>query len=889
MKNICKNNYILSFILGALAYYMFLSYSQMAGGKYILLDGDTLDGVIPSFMTFYDNLIKGKSVSYTWASELGINSYIGLSGMMIFNISMPFYLIFHNFDYSIITVVILIIKAGLTSCFFYLYMDKVWNIKGIRTVIFSVCYAMCAFWVVYVPAILQFADAIYMLPLILFLVSKFADNGKFRMMSGAYLYIFLNFYYSAYIVGFFSLFYLILYMIFINNYSLKTIIKKLLIFGLVIVFTAGLLGVILYPTAYFIMTKYAEDATAMVEMHKLNILDIYNQLFVGQVCGYYTVYPYIYCGLPTLILFPLYFFNKRIKSDEKIVFTTLIVIMFISCLLKPLYLFWHLFDAPDGDPYRFSFIISFLLCVVACKQSEYITDIKKKILFLLIFINIGIYVVCKFIQPLYQMEYLSYPKNTWKYLIINASFLIGYFVWLSLYEKYNNSENNKKGMEMLLVMIVIAETVVNGYSGYYKNPGLYPHNNTDTYKLWNDTVNDALEYINEDKDGFYRISSEGDYITNAPLYFNYNGISSFTNMENYEVRKALEYLGLMTSPRDIFCNGLTDFTRMLLAVRYNIENVGFGYHRDYVMDFDQHAQVEKNNTALSLGFIVDEDIIDFSFLDRNQFENINSLAKCISGDEYVLYDKITEGIDVRDAGIVIMQDEEGNFAFGLDPENEEEYGFLFFTVPYDQRDAYVQFDYGYSVFDNKAPIICDGMTGVFNKYERVTGSFIKQMIRLDDGFEIALFMMDGMYTLFETPKEYNFYYYNKDEFYNLYDSLKDNQMTVTDYDNGYVKGNINIFEDNKVLFTSIPYDEGWEIRANGVKIEPVKLINDAFIGLQLPKGYYDLEFKYHVPGLKTGAIISSISLMLLMILFVINPNFKPELRKRNKENEFKDE
>ncbi len=817
IKKILSNYYFLAFFLGALAYYMFLSYSQMAGGKYILPDGDTLDGVIPSYMTFYDNLLNGKSIAYSWTTDLGINSYINLAGMMVFNVAMPFYLIFHNFDYAWVTVVILIVKAGLTSWSFYLYMDKIWNVKGIRNLIFSVCYSMCAFWVVYVPAILHFADAIYMLPFILYLVSRYADGGKFRLLCISYLYIFLNFYYSAYIIGFFSLFYMILYMLFFNKYTLKTIIKKLILFGVFVIITAGLTAVILYPTAYFIITKYSEDALSISEAMKVNIMDIYNQLFIGQVCGYYTVYPYIYCGLPVLLLFPLYFINKKISRGEKMIFTLLLVLMVISCFVLPLYLFWHCFDAPDGDPYRYSFIISFLLCVIACRESIYIKDIKKKTLIIIILLNMAIYILCKYVQPLYQMEYLSYPKNTWKYLLINTGFMTGYFVWVLLYEKCREQIKNKTGMELLLVFIVVAELVVNGYSGYYKDPSLYPHNNEDTYKLWNDTVNEALEYINTDKEGFYRISSTDDYITNAPLYFNYNGISSFTNMENYEVRKALENLGVLTSPKDIFCNGLTDFTKMLLAVRYNIKNVGFGYHRDYVTDFDQHAKVEENPYNLSLGFLIDKDVIDFTFEGRNQFENINSLASCITGKDYRLFDRIVDGIDVKEAGILVMQDDEENFALMLDPNAEDKYGFLFFTVPYDDRDAFIQFDYGYSVFDNKAPIICDGYTGVFNKYERVTGSFIKQMYRLDDGFEVALFMTEGLYTMYESPENIYFYYYNKDEMSNVYNDLKDNQMTVREYGNGYVYGNITVSDDDKVLFTSIPYDEGWEIWVNGVK------------------------------------------------------------------------
>lgn len=878
LKRVLNNYYILSFIFGALAYYMFLSYSQMAGGKYILLEGDTLDGVIPSYMTFYDNLLSGKGIFYTWCSGLGINSYINLAGMMIFNVSMPFYLIFHNFDYSIITVITLVLKAGLSSVSFYFYMDKIWKVSGLRSIVFSVCYSMCAFWVVYVPAILNFSDAIYMLPLILYFVSLFAEKGYFKVMCFAYLYLFLNFFYSAYIVGFFSLFYLILYMFLINRYTLKTMIKKLVMFGICIIITAGISAVILYPMAYFLFSKYAEDATSMTEGMPVNLLDIYNQLYVGQVCGYYTVYPYIYCGLPVLLLFPLYFLNKKIDKKEKLLFFILLTLMIVSCFILPLYLFWHCMDAPDGDPYRFSFIISFLLCFVACRQSVYLNEIKRITLIGIVIFNCLIYLLCRYIQPLYQEEYLFYPENTWKYLIINGVFMLAYLIWLLIFRKMREStKKNRLGMKMLLLLIVIGETVLNGYSGYYKNTSLWPKNNGDTYRLWRNTIYEALDKIGEDRDSFYRISSVGDYIVNAPLYFNYNGISTFSNMENYEVRRALGNLGLMTSPRDIFCNGLTDFTKMILADRYEIQNVGFGFHRDYVADFDQHAEVIKNDNCLSLGFLVNKDVIDFAFPGRNQFENINALASCMTGNEQKLYEMITSGFDVKEAGINLYQDEDGKFIFVLESE-EDDTGLMFFTAPIDERDAYIQFDYGWSAYDKKSPIICDGLSGVFDQFEVLSGSFIKKMIRLNDGFEIAIFMTDGLYTEVLAPENIYFAYYNEDKFLDVYKSLADGQMNISDYKNGYVHGRIDINDDDKVLFTSIPYDEGWNITVNGEETEPIKLLDGAFIGLELPKGSYDIEFKYSVPGLGIGALISIISIILLIILFRFSPDIKAEYR-----------
>ncbi len=60
------------------------------------------------------------------------------------------------------------------------------------------------------------------------------------------------------------------------------------------------------------------------------------------------------------------------------------------------------------------------------------------------------------------------------------------------------------------------------------------------------------------------------------------------------------------------------------------------------------------------------------------------------------------------------------------------------------------------------------------------------------------------------------------------------------------------------------YRDHKQIKVNGEMVEPLQLLEGTFIGLNLPQGSYDIEFRYHVPGLKTGAIISIISLLLIV-------------------------
>ena len=872
-----KNSYFISFILGALAYFMFLSYSQVVGGKYIVLEGDTINGFISGIKSFCNAFLNGEGIGiYSWQSYLGIDCFWGFMGL-IFNINTPIFLLLNNFDIAYVYIVVLVLRAGLASLCFFIFVKKVWKINDFSGIIFSVFYSMCAFQTGYIPNLIGFSDAVIMLPLILYLVSKFAKDGSFKLMCLAYLYLFVNGIQGAYIVGFFSFFYLLLYMFFVNRYSFISIIKKTVLFGICIIFTAGLCGILLYPTAYFLRTKYAEDATKMYSVMRVFPWDFYNQLFVGQFAKLTNEYPYIYCGLPSLILIPFYFFNKKINKNEKIVSTVLLFLLIISGWILPLYLFWHCFDAPDYYAFRYSFIISFMICFMACRVSEKFESIKQRYLAMVVFGNIIFYFVLIFVQPLFQKDYKSYSNNTWGYLVINGLFILGYFIWNVLYRKYKNNKDAGKALILLIILMVMSETVINGYSAYFKTADLAPTNYYDSYKLWQKTMGEQYALIKENDDSFYRVNVKDDFTLNSSGFFGYNNITAFSNMENYEVRKTLGLLGLATSPRIIISSGLTDFTKMILGVKYEIQSVDYGDHKNYVIDYDQHASTEKNNYSFSLGFLVEDDVNSFEFSGRNQFININELASAMCGEKTMLYE-MYEGVKEYDeVGIVLSNDSDSLPRIYVDGSYGSS-GLFFINIPLDDRKAFVQFEYGSSMLDNHAPCIVDCIDGEVNQYERLAVSFIKEMSRLDEVYSIAIYMADDTYNNVFLPNDIYTAYYNYDEFIKLYNKLKDGQMDVIDYGSGWVDAHIDVNEDNKVLFTTIPYDEGWVIKVNGEMVEPLQLLEGTFIGLNLPQGSYDIEFRYHVPGLKTGAIISIISLLLIVGLFVLNPQFNVAVR-----------
>jgi len=75
-------------------------------------------------------------------------------------------------------------------------------------------------------------------------------------------------------------------------------------------------------------------------------------------------------------------------------------------------------------------------------------------------------------------------------------------------------------------------------------------------------------------------------------------------------------------------------------------------------------------------------------------------------------------------------------------------------------------------------------------------------------------------------------------------------------------------EKENLIFYSIPYDEGWSATVNG---EPVQIekVNKGFMAVKGEAGENTVVFTYTTPGLATGALVSLVSLIVLIGYMVI--------------------
>ena len=84
-----------------------------------------------------------------------------------------------------------------------------------------------------------------------------------------------------------------------------------------------------------------------------------------------------------------------------------------------------------------------------------------------------------------------------------------------------------------------------------------------------------------------------------------------------------------------------------------------------------------------------------------------------------------------------------------------------------------------------------------------------------------------------------------------------------------ISGTFNA-ETDEILYTSIPYDDGWKVYIDGKKINSDNIIkiSDALIGVIVPEGEHTVTFSYKLPYLQGSIMISCIFTIILLLLYI---------------------
>jgi uncharacterized membrane protein YfhO len=631
----------------------------------------------------------------------------------------------------------------------------------------------------------------------------------------------------------------------------------------------------LIPAAWFIYSHTAPDNFEFKQLYA-TIPDIINSMFIGEMPHLDNDTPFLYCSLAVLLLLPLFFKLKSISKRDKYLICTAFIFYLLSMLILPFYKFMHAFDYPNWYAYRYSFCIIFMMTVLA---SLTIKELKEQRI-MLISIPVVIYIVLySFMIPMAAKRSApSQITNSTDNFFINAAFLLLYLGLFLLYKKA--LPKLKIILPICFVIAVLSELVLNFcLCSFNRSGGAISEL---AYRQWFESESEALSQIKAEDDSFYRISVDNEMVINAPAALNYAGLNTFSSSDDYPLRKALYSLGIVAPNRAITESGYTPVTYMLTGTKYRIkmydETAPENKDKPPVPDdVIVPAETSRIDCALPLVFMADDDILSFSFTD-DPFINQEKLINCLSGHEYSFFTPTDENSFIISNYNTNIDEKKEITIFSKKSSLDTTLLYSFLRPKQEGRTLCAFFKQNGSTAKSDTFYVIAKALGWYETRNIQGSGIVEGTEYLDDALKftteadpntkyegIGIYTYKGIVTK-DYCSDILFYDYIDDgTLKEAYDDLMIGGIKNEVFDNDTIKGTISSQNDRSVLFTTIPYDEGWHIYSDGKEIEKIATVEGAFLSAHLPEGTHEIELKYIAPFSKEGLIISIASAVIYII------------------------
>jgi len=119
-----------------------------------------------------------------------------------------------------------------------------------------------------------------------------------------------------------------------------------------------------------------------------------------------------------------------------------------------------------------------------------------------------------------------------------------------------------------------------------------------------------------------------------------------------------------------------------------------------------------------------------------------------------------------------------------------------------------------------------------------------------------------------------------DNYTNQIEALREEPLENIHWETNMISGTVDLSKD-KILCMSIPYSKGWSATVDGQKAEILRG-NYMFMAVPLTEGHHEVEFEYCSPGLKTGLLVSIVSVLVFISMLLYDR--KNNRNKKGKED-----
>ncbi len=831
------------------------------GDKQILVT-DLWHQYFPFLVDFQDKLQNGESLFWSWSQGAGVNyfalmSYYLASPLNFFSVFLPKEVMREFLMFSVV------IKIACAGMFTAIFLRSVYKKNDFTLVIFGCCFSFCAFFMGYYWNTI-WLDTVCLTPLVALGAVKLFTENKFRLYIVTLALSLLANYYIGFFTCIFVLLIFICYSI-IKWDGWKKFFSKLFQTGIYSFIAIGITAFFLLPAFFGLQNTNASGSTFPVDQRinigssadLMGVLEAMKKIisnfitFIPPATKEADALPNIACGTVALVLGILFFTCKKISLKEKIVDGCLLFFLVISFIIRQLDYIWHGFHFPNMIPYRFSYLVSFIIVVMAFRAFMLIEETSTwDVILAALFVTLVI------------LFAIGVQED---YTIIGTAIIAAVVCVMLLI--YTRRIIPKNVLLIVLSIIIIGESGVTAYLGVKTTTvtGTYD------YPRGEESTAQVISYMNEleaDNPELWRAEMTSTQTLNDGALNGYNGLSMFNSMANVDITRFFENFGMMgwkSGNRYTYAEG-SPVTNMFMNLKYIISRDG-NYRNTYDMTNIYgvgNVKLLKNEHYIPMGFMVNEDLLKWTENDNedqfDQFDQQNKFFKLATGIQKDVYTPLN----------VVSQ---GHTDYNQFPVTKTSYGNYSYkcndsaTVPHVKWNYNAPQDGIYFMYADIAG--GDDVTVMINDTAQpqtygMGRSYIACIGECKQGDKISV------YAELEAGQSGTAKVYvnmlNKDVFEQGYDLLSKNVMTTTSSSGSSMEGTISVGSDG-LFYTSVPYEEGWTATVDGKEAE-ITPVGGSLIALKLSSGIHTIRLEYYPKGFWIGFAVTTVCIATFAFLCV---------------------
>lgn len=903
MQAVHRNRYCIYsfFIAAAIMLFVYIVYKFIPFGEMSILRMDLYHQYGPLFAELYERVTNLDSLLYSWTSGLGSSftgNYLNYLASPIGDLIM---LIAGHDNMPEAIAVMVLIKAAMSAATFTYFINNYFGRRDMSSCAFSVLYSFCGFFVAYYWNIM-WLNGMVLFPLVVLGIVKIIEGKTPWLYLAALTMSMLSSYYMAYMICLLSVIWFLVY--FFGHYSFESVMTE---YDLKLTKRAynslsgsdksKLTRRNLYNNRFFHTgVKFAASSFLAFGLSAAALIPLYFVLkscsatgnsFPADYKSYFTIFdflanhlagvtptirssgedvlPNIYSGVLPLLLLPIYLFSEKIKFRQKVASVCLLAVFYFSFNINYLNFIWHGFHFPNDLPYRFSFAYTFFLLFMAYQAFMIIDSVSSKAL-----IGSGVAVIgfTVLVQEIGSKNVMVDQNGTsvandmviWATIV----FVVIYCVVLALIK---NPKYFSTAMCSLLLCCTVTEIIVVDTQNYeFQQEKQWFVEEYDDYKPLKAEIDEKEREENPNADGFYRMELSQLKARMDPSWYYYNGVSIFSSMAYESVSKMMKDIGM-------FGNDVNSYTyypqtpifNTMFSLSYVFDNSERISDNAYYTSVDSNDTftVYENRYKMPLAFCVNSGLADWTTVGENPFDDQAAMWNLATGAAGVFTD-VSPVVDTLDNISALSDETVASGQFTLNKVNGGSFASvtLTLTAPANGNMYLYTQSADCDVALVSSPTVSKDITmdspylmdcGYLNEGETITVEL--QMPNEKDIADIRFYAVSLDQSVFEKG----------------YQALLDGGvLEYTSFDESRFEGTINAGAD-KILYTSIPYDLGWSVYIDDVKVDPDDYIqiDQALLAVPITAGEHTIRFEYMPQGLTVGVVTMVVSILILLAILVM--------------------